>query len=362
MLQSIPKPSIALEILPSSYFIDWLRSHSLSLALTTYRSSRLMLFGVNSLGQISGFERLFNQAMGLYATPERIYLSSRYQIWQLDNVLAPGQTYNGYDKLYIPRISYTTGNLDIHDLVVVPKNNRIIFASSLLNCLATVSDRHSCIPLWKPKFISRLVNEDRCHLNGLAIVDHRPRYVTVCSQSDILNGWRQNQQDGGCVIDITSNQVISRGLSLPHSPRFYQGKLWLLNSGTGEFGYIELKSGKFEPVIFCPGFLRGLAFISNYAIIGLSKLPYATPSGLKLDETLAKHQTVPHCGLMVVDLKTGLIDHWLRLEGEVTEFYDVQILLGVQCPQLLGFMTEEIQQLLTIDPRSPLMKGNPPTP
>ena len=165
MLQSIPQPSIALDILPSSYFIDWLRSHSLSLALTTYRSSRLMLLGVNSLGQISGFERLFNQAMGLYATPERIYLSSRYQIWQLDNVLAPGQIYNGYDKLYIPRISYTTGNLDIHDLVVVPKNNRIIFASSLLNCLATVSDRHSCIPLWKPKFISQLVNEDRCHLN-----------------------------------------------------------------------------------------------------------------------------------------------------------------------------------------------------
>ncbi|MDZ8223858.1 TIGR03032 family protein [Nostoc sp. ChiVER01] len=359
IVQSTAKAALPVEMLTSRHFVDWLQLQQISLALTTYQSSRLMLLGVNAHGQLSGFERVFDRAMGLYATPERIYLSSKSQLWQLDNVLTPGQLYYGYDKLYIPRIAYTTGDLDIHDLVVEADTERIIFISTILNCLATVSDRHSCIPLWKPKFISRLVNEDRCHLNGLAMVDGKPRYVTLCSQSDVVDGWRDKRQGGGCIIDIQSDQVIATGLSMPHAPRFYQGKLWLLNAGTGEFGYINA-DGKFQAVTFCPGFLRGLAFSGNYAIVGLSKPRDKTFSGLKLDENLHSKNAEPHCGLMVIDLKTGELVHWLRLEGEVTELYDVQVLPGVRCPQALGFQTQEIQQLITLDPRSPLLGGNLP--
>ncbi|MEH2402788.1 TIGR03032 family protein [Nostoc sp.] len=355
--QSTAKASLPVEILASRYFIDWLQSQQISLAFSTYQSSRLMLLGVNAHGQLSGFERVFDRAMGLYATPERIYLSSRSQLWQLDNVLTSGQLYNGYDKLYIPRIAYTTGDLDIHDLAVEADHERIIFISTILNCLATVSDRHSCIPLWKPKFISSLVNEDRCHLNGLAMVDGKPRYVTLCGESDVVDGWRDKRQSGGCIIDIQSDQVIARGLSMPHAPRFYQGKLWLLNAGTGEFGYID-SDRVFQPVAFCPGFLRGLAFSGDYAIVGLSKPRDKTFSGLKLDENLASKNTEPRCGLMIIDLKTGKVVHWLRLEGEVTELYDVQVLSGVCRPQALGFQTEEIQQMITLDPRSPLFEGH----
>ena len=152
MNQSTPNTnqSIPVEIIASRNFIDWLESQQISLAFTTYQSSRLMFLGVNPERGMSGFERIFDRAMGLYTTPERIYLSSRYQIWQLDNVLSSGQLYDGYDKLYIPRIGYTTGDLDIHDLAIENLSERIIFISTTLNCLATVSDRHSCIPLWKP--------------------------------------------------------------------------------------------------------------------------------------------------------------------------------------------------------------------
>ena len=110
----------------------------------------------------------------------------------------------------------------------------------------------------------------RCHLNGLALVDGEPAYVTAVSRSDVPSGWRERRQDGGCVIDVRSNEVILTGLSMPHSPRWYRGKLWLLNSGTGDFGYVDEKTGAFEPLAFCPGYLRGLAFHGDCAVVGLS--------------------------------------------------------------------------------------------
>ena len=193
------------------------------------------------------------------------------------------------------------------------------------------------------------------------MVDGQPRYVTACGQSDVVDGWRDKRQGGGCVIDIQSHEIIATGLSMPHSPRFYQGKLWLLNAGTGEFGYIDADMGKFQAIAFCPGFLRGLAFVGDYAIVGLSKPRNKTFSGLKLDESLISKNTEPRCGFMVIDIKTGAIVHWLRLEGEITELYDVQVLPGVQRPQALGFQTEEIKQMITLDPVSPLVgKTSPP--
>ncbi|MBE9006264.1 TIGR03032 family protein [Fortiea sp. LEGE XX443] len=349
------KRPIALQISASVDFVNWLQSQQISLAITSQQSSRLMLLGVNHQGQISGFERVFEQAAALFATRERIYLSTKSQIWQLDNALVAEQLYDGYDKLYIPRIGYNTGDLGVRDLAVETENSRIVFVSSLLNCVATVSDRYSCIPLWKPEFISNLVNENRCHLTGLAMVDSKPRYVTAYSQSDVAHGWQQTWQNGGCVMDIQSDEVIAKGLSLPHSPRFYQDKLWLLNAGAGEFGYINIYSGKFQGVIGCSGWLRGLAFVGDYAIVGLSK---TNSHNIQLVNSNADTD----CGLMVINIKTGVMVHWLRLEGEITEIFDVQILSGVSRPQVMGFLSDEIHQLVTLDPLSSLVKQSVPSP
>ncbi|HEY9697361.1 MAG TPA: TIGR03032 family protein [Trichocoleus sp.] len=354
---STPLP---LKILASRYFLEWLNQSQVSLALTTYQSSRLMLIGTNEMGQISGFERMFERAMGLFAVDsERLYLSSRYQIWQLDNVLQPGQQYNGFDRLYVPRVGFTTGDLDIHDLTV-DRTGRLVFISSLLNCIGTIGVRHSCTPLWKPPFISQLVNEDRCHLNGLAMEAGLPRYVTACSQSDVVDGWRDRRREGGCVIDLQTNEIIAAGLSMPHSPRYYQGRLWLHQSGTGEFGYLDFSTGRFEPIAFCPGYLRGLAFLGNFAIVGLSR-PRGdrTFTGLALEEQLIRKQTEACCGVMVIDLQSGNIAHWLKLEGVVTELYDIQVLPGVRQPMALGFQTDEIARLLTLEPIAPLFSSVP---
>jgi uncharacterized protein (TIGR03032 family) len=346
--QPQPQPQ-PIEIVCSRYFLRWLHEQQISLAFTTYQTHRLFLIGLKPEdGRLSAFERLFDRAMGLCATPERLYMSERYQLWQFDNALAPGENYNGYDKLYVPRIGHTTGDLDIHDLAV-DKDGRLIFVNTLYSCLATLSDRYSFTPLWQPPFISKLAPEDRCHLNGLAMVDGEPRYVTSVSRSDVSSGWRERRHDGGCVIDVQSNEVILTGLSMPHSPRWHQGKLWLLNSGHGDFGYVDMKRGTFEPVAFCPGYLRGLAFHGDCALVGLSKPRERTFSGLALDERLEAKDAEARCGLMMIDLHTGNVVNWMELEGIVTELYDVQVLPGVRCPMALGFKTDEVRRIITID-------------
>jgi uncharacterized protein (TIGR03032 family) len=195
-----------------------------------------------------------------------------------------------------------------------------------------------------------LAPQDRCHLNGLALVDGRAAYVTTVSQSDVADGWRDRRSDGGCVVDVRSNRVVATGLSMPHSPRWYRDRLWVLNSGTGYFGHIDFELGRFVPMTFCPGYLRGLTFVGNYAVVGLSRPRHdSTFGGLALQEELKRHDAEPQCGLQVIDLNSGDVVHFLRLQGDVSELYDVVALPGVNRPMALGFKSDEIQRVLDVD-------------
>jgi uncharacterized protein (TIGR03032 family) len=346
-----PEKKPPLEIICSRHFLSWLHNERISLAFTTYQTHRLFLVGLKPDGRLSAFERLFDRAMGLWATPRQLIMSSRYQIWQFYNPLAEGEEYNGYDRIYVPRVTYTTGELDAHD-VVEDGEGQILFVNTLYSCLAKVSQQYSFTPIWQPPFISKLAPEDRCHLNGLALKDGKPAYVTAVSRSDAVEGWRDRRGDGGCLMDVNTSEIIMNDLSMPHSPRYYRGQLWLLNSGTGEFGRVDMDSGRFEPVAFCPGYLRGLAFHDHYAIVGLSKPRHNRIfTGLALDERLADKESDPRCGLMVIDLDTGNIVHWMQLEGVVTELYDVQVMNGVRLPMSLGLRTDEIRRFVSMDPR-----------
>ncbi len=261
----------------------------------------------------------------------------------------PGQLHNGHDAVYVPRAGYTTGDIDLHDLAV-QGDGRVVFVATSFNCLATLSQRYSFQPLWRPPFVSKLVSQDRCHLNGLALVDGQAAYVTAVSRSDVADGWRDQRQDGGCVVDVRCNQVVATGLSMPHSPRFYRNRLWLLNSGTGHFGHIDLEKGRFVPLTFCPGYLRGLTFVGDYAVVGMSRPRHdATFGGLTVHEELKRRNADPQCGLQVIDLNSGDVVHWLRLQGDVTELYDAAVLPGVARPMALGFKSDEIQRLLAVD-------------
>jgi uncharacterized protein (TIGR03032 family) len=303
------------------------------------------------------FERTYNRCMGLYATPQTLYMSSLYQIWRFENSLEPGQGHDGYDRIYVPQMAWTTGDLDIHD-IALDWDERIVFVNTLFGCLATVSEQYSFVPLWKPPFLSKLAAEDRCHLNGLAIENGAPRYVTSVSQTDVNDGWRDHRADGGTVIDVQSNDIVLTGLSMPHSPRLYRDKLWVLDSGTGFFGYVDRKNGKFEQVAFCPGYTRGLSFIGDFAVVGLSlNRENKTFQGLALEDNLTKRKAEPRCGLQVIDLRSGDVVHWLRIEGVVRELYDVSVLPGVRRPMALGFKTDEIRRMISVGPSAQFGAG-----
>lgn len=344
-------PAQKLNITTSRNFPDWLQGTGGSLAFTTYQAGKVILLGMDTSGRLSAVLRDFPRCMGLAASSDghTLMMATLAQIYRLDNVVPKGQRQGKHDAIYAPHLNWVTGDLDAHD-IGIGANGRPIFANTLFNCLATTSDGHSFRPIWRPSFISRLAAEDRCHLNGLAMEEGKPRYVTCASRSDVTDGWRDRRTDGGVVIDVASGDVVASGLSMPHSPRLRDGRLWLLNSGTGEFGWIDLMSGKFTPVSFCPGYARGLAFVENYAIIGLS-LPRENQTflGLALDESLSKHDADARCGLLVVDLRSGDTVEWVRIGGVITELFDVVALRGIRCPSAVGTRGNDIRRVISVE-------------
>lgn len=340
----------SLEINTSRQFTSWLAEKQVSIAVTTYQTGKLFLFGLQQDGRLSVFERTLNRTMGMVGDDQTLWISSLYQLWRFENALGPGEQHNGFDRLYVPQVGNTTGDIDIHD-IGLGADGKPVFVSTAFSCLSTLSDTHSFKPIWKPPFIGKIAGEDRCHLNGLAMVDGEPGFVTAVGVSDMADGWRDQRVGGGIVMDVKTGEIVCEGLTMPHSPRLYRDLLWVLNSGEGDLGIVTPEKGKFEPVAWLPGYARGLAFVDEFAIVGLSspRDGSKTFQGLPLDERLAEKNGKPWCAIAVIDLKTFDMVHWLRFEGVVQELYDVAILPGTTRPMALGFKSDEIRRMLTIE-------------
>lgn len=338
-----------LEISYSPGLEAWLAAEQVSLAFAI-PPAKLFFIGLHADGRLSAFERTFSKCMGLAAAgPETIYLGTRYQIWRLEHAPTAGTAYADFDRCFVPRRVWTTGYVNCHD-VAVDGDDQPIFVNTRFGCLASVSDRYSFVPRWWPPFQTRRIQGDCCHLNGIAMKDGRPAYTTSVSQTGELDSWRRHRNGGGVVTDVRTGDIVCAGLSMPHSPRLYRGDLWLTNSGTGELGRVDFGAGRFEPIGFAPGFLRGLTFVGNYAVVGSSKFrDGGLYSGLPLDDALAGAGTGPKLGVFIMDLATGAIVEWLLVEGPMYELFDVIALPGVRRPMALGLVTDEIQHAIWFD-------------
>jgi len=338
------------EFIGSRHFTSWLAGQGVSLAFTTYQASKLFLIGLSPEGELSVSERTIDRCMGIASTGRSLYVASKWQIWRFENAMNAGERADGYDAVYVPKASHVTGDIDCHEMAV-DGDGRLVFVNTLFNCLSYLSRDYSFHPAWKPDFISGYVPEDRCHLNGLAIDDGRPAYVTAVSRSDMADGWRDRRKDGGVVIDVRTNEVVCDGLSMPHSPRVHGKTLWVQDSGTGFLGRVDMASGKFEPVVMCPGFLRGMTIVGNYAVACISKgRENHTFGDLGLEQNLKDRDSDARCGMVVIDLTSGNILHWLRLEGVVEELFGVTALQGVTHPRAVGFKSDEIARTISLPP------------
>lgn len=334
-------------------FPAWLKEQRVSLAFTTYQTGKLFFLGLRPEGGLSVFERTFERCMGLCVSLDArtLWMSSAYQLWRFENALGAGHLADGYDALYVPQVAYTTGDVDAHD-ITLDSAGRPIFVATLLSCLAAVSETHSLRPIWRPPFISAYAAEDRCHLNGLAMRDGTPAFVSAVSETDTHEGWREHRRDGGVIIEVASGETVCRGLSMPHSPRWHAetNTLYALNSGAADFGRVDLASGRFEPMTFCPGFARGMALHGNFAVVALSNCrENRSFPGMPIDEKLKERQVTMRCGLMVIDLSSGQVAHFVILSGIVQELYDVAILPGVVRASAIGLLTDEIRKNVTLD-------------
>ncbi len=343
------------QLLASEGFAEWLANQEVSLVFGT-PPAKLWLVGVDQRGQLAVFDRSLDKVMGLASDgKDRLWVATRYEIWRFENVLAPGATTGeGHDRLFVPRAMSTVGNVNIHDLAL-EGDGRDLWVNTRFGCLASTSESASFVPRWHPPNLAGPTPGDRCHLNGLAMIDGAAAYVTCVSQSIEVDGWRDGRRDQGVVIDVASGDVVARGLSMPHSPRWWRGKLWVANAGTGELGTVDTARQEFEPVAFGPGFLRGLCFVGEYAVVGSSKPRRGDIySGLALDDALEARHMQPHLGLFVVDLTTGELVHWLLVEGSVRELFDVCALPGVRRPAALGLLGGEVRSDLWFDDDVPI--------
>jgi uncharacterized protein (TIGR03032 family) len=313
-----------------------LRQVGASLLVTTYQAGKLVL--VRDEGDhLNTHLRSFQAPMGLALAGDWLALGTQLQVWEFVDVPAvaaklapPGR----HDACFLPRSSHVTGNVQIHEMAW-GADGELWVVNTRFSCLCTIDKSASFTPRWRPPFVSALEPNDRCHLNGLGMVDGRPRYVTALGATDEAAGWRANKARGGILMDVASGAVITRGLSMPHSPRWYAGRLWVCESGAGTLGTIDPNTGKYEPIAEVPGFTRGLDFAGNLAFVGLSQVrESAVFSGIPITQRLAENERT--CGVCAIDLRSGQVAGLLRFETAVQEVFAVTVLPGRRYPDLIN--------------------------
>ncbi|MFO0808471.1 MAG: TIGR03032 family protein [Gemmataceae bacterium] len=309
-----------------------------SVAVTTYQAGKFILVRAED-GKANTHFRGVQQPMGLARRGNRLALGTATSVREYVDqpALATKLPPTGrHDACYVPRSSHVTGDIAIHELAFVDRELWIV--NTRFSCLCTLDSDSSFVPRWRPPFITGLSLEDRCHLNGLGVRDGQVRYVTALGATDTAAGWRANKRDGGILMDVPSGAVIARGLSMPHSPRWYADRLWVLESGTGTLAVVDESNGRLDVVARMPGFTRGLDFWGPYAFIGLSQVrETAVFSGIPIAERPIEERA---CGVWVIDVRTGQTIAFLRFEAGVQEIFAV-LALPNRYPDLLADESDE---------------------
>jgi uncharacterized protein (TIGR03032 family) len=318
-----------------------------SLMITTYQGGKVMMISPQDEDTLVQLPRAFDEPMGLALAGRKLALGTKQELLVFSNEPELAQSYpekpGVYDAMFFPRRLYFTGQLSMHDLAW--GNSGLLGVNTLFSCLCHFDSEHNFTPIWQPPFISELVPEDRCHLNGLALEDGEPRFVTALGETDQARAWSPGRAGGGIVMDLQSGEVITRGLAMPHSPRLHQGWLYVLESATGEVVRIDPQSGEREVIRRLPGFVRGLSIHGEYLFIGLSKLRRGSIGGL---DKLPVQEQPMQSGVSVIHLPSGTLAGELVYQNSCDEIYEVLALPGIFRPNVLGMHNTVHRRALSI--------------
>ena len=356
----------AFKYIHSGNLPDLLEHLNITVMATTFQAGRVLSFSGNG-GRCSLLMRAFAHPMGLAVDAQRMALVCGNQVVHLVNqtdLIDQEGKRPQYDAFYVPRRMHVTGDIAGHEAAwgidpdrhapgtretVAAPNDDLLQSLWVVNtrfsCLATLDQRWSFVPRWKPEFITKLAAEDRCHLNGMAMEHGRPRYVTMLARSDTAQGWRDHKTEGGCVIDVNNGEIVARDMAMPHSPRLYRDRLWVLESGRAELQYVDPESGRRHTVMRLPGYVRGLAFYDRFAFVGLSKAREKRMfGGLPIEE----QKTELQCGIQVVDLDSGKVAAFIQFEAGCEELFDVQILPNARRANIIGFTKDTVNGIFVL--------------
>ncbi len=331
--QSTPYPPFSCSYSPN--LPELLFQLQCTIALSTFQAGKVIFLSATDGETLVQLPRNFAKPMGIALEGEKMAIACLDEVLVLSNSPQLAAHYpkkpNTYDALFMPRATFHTGQLDVHDLDW-GANGQLFAVNTSFSCIIKIDDNFSFTPEWKPPFISQLASEDRCHLNGMTMLDGQPKYITAFSDTDTKQGWRPEVTTGGIVMDVDTNEFVARNVPMPHSPRIFDGELYLLLSATGELVKMDVKTGKYDVVTQLNGFVRGLCKHGDYVFVGLSKLRKSSSTFGKL----AIADKALKAGVAVVHLPTGALVGEIHYHTSVDEIYDVQIIPGYMRPGILN--------------------------
>ncbi|MDI3258853.1 MAG: TIGR03032 family protein [Sinobacteraceae bacterium] len=329
-----PNKELTIKSEQSPGLASLLEQLGISLLVSTYQAGKVLVVRSHG-GEIDLQAKDADKPMGMAVMPGMLAVGVTGEIRFYGDIKdncrllkPPGK----YDACFVERVNHLTGSIDIHEMAF-GENGQPWFINTRFSALCTLNQFTSFVPVWRPPFVSSYAAEDRCHLNGLGMVNGRPRYVTALGESDNPQGWREHKNDGGTLIDLADGKALCRGLSMPHSPRWYANHLWVCESGQGTLARVDLASGALKPVFEFPGFTRGLDFYDKYAFVGLSQIrESATFGGLPITEKVKER----NCGVWIVDITSGELAGVVHFTQGVAEVFAVQVLPGIRYPEILN--------------------------
>lgn len=337
--QGVPQPPPPFSCTFSPNIPELMQQMNISLAISTYQTGKVIFVSPKNRDELIQLPRNFPKPMGIAVRENQMAIALRDEVLFFSNSSGLAQGYpkqpNVYDAFYTPRHSYYTGDVDMHD--VDWSEDGFLAVNTRFSCLSKLSDAFSFEPVWKPPFITELTANDKCHLNGMAMEGGKPRFVTALGESDSPGGWRESKANGGIIIDVESGEIVARGLSMPHSPKMYDGQLYVLQSGNGDLTHVDIETGKLENLREMSGFGRGMDRYGDYLFIGLSKLRTTS----KAFQDLPISQRSVFAGVYIIYMPTMSSIGFIKYETSVEEIYDIKVIPNAIRPGLLNNIKPE---------------------